>query len=194
MGGLLQSFHSFGMTFWKSLFKGEGNGGRRNWKKEKRPNVQPLLIMLADDHAIMRQEMKKILSEKKDFQVIGEAGDGVEVMYQLALRPVLPHLVILDLTMPHLSGIEVARRIRSDYPEVKVLILTIHREEEYVKQAITIGVHGYLLKEDANAEIFSAIEKILKGEFYLSPLLRKKCCAKPHPPSALSPIWGRGEE
>ena len=130
--------------------------------------------MLADDHAIMRQEMKRILSEKRDFQVIGEAGDGVEVLNQLALRPVLPHLLILDLTMPHLSGIEVARKIRTDYPEVKVLILTIHREEEYVKQAMTIGVHGYLLKEDADAEIFSAVEKILNGEFYLSPLLRKQ--------------------
>jgi DNA-binding NarL/FixJ family response regulator len=130
--------------------------------------------MLADDHAEMREEMKRILAKRKGFQVIAEAADGVEVMNQLALRPTHPQLLILDLTMPRLSGIEVARKIRTDYPEIKVLILTIHREEEYVNQAMTVGVQGYLLKEDADAEIFSAIEKILNGDFYLSPLLRKR--------------------
>ena len=136
--------------------------------------MQPLLIMLADDHAEMRQEMKRILAERKDYQVIGEAEDGLEVLNLLALHPIHPHLLILDVTMPHLSGIEVARKIKTDYPEVKVLILTIHQEEEYLNQAIAVGVQGYLLKEDANAEIFLAIEKILNGEFYLSPLLRKQ--------------------
>ncbi len=136
--------------------------------------MQPLLIMLADDHAEMRQEMKRILAKRKDFQVIGEAGDGLEVLNLLALHPIHPHLLILDVTMPYLSGIEVARKIKTDYPEVKVLILTIHQEEEYLNQALTVGVQGYLLKEDADAEIFFAIEKILNGEFYLSPLLRKQ--------------------
>jgi DNA-binding NarL/FixJ family response regulator len=130
--------------------------------------------MLADDHAEMRQEMKRILAERKDFQVIGEAGDGLEVLNLLALHLIHPHLLILDVTMPHLSGIEVARKIKADYPEVKVLILTIHQEEEYLNQALTVGVQGYLLKKDADEDIFFAIEKILNGEFYLSPLLRKQ--------------------
>ena len=134
--------------------------------------MQPLLIMLADDHAEMRQEMKRILAEREGYQVIEEATDGLEVLNLLALHPIHPHLLILDVTMPHLSGIEVARKIKADYPELKVLILTIHQEEEYLNQAITAGVQGYLLKKDADAEIFFAIEKILSGEFYLSPLLR----------------------
>ncbi len=129
--------------------------------------------MLADDHAGMREEMKRILAERKDFQVIGEAEDGIDVMNQLALRPILPHLLILDLSMPHLSGIEVARKVKTNYPKVKILVLTIHREEEYIDQAIRIGVQGYLLKDDAGVEIFSAIEMVLTGQFYLSPFLRK---------------------
>jgi len=136
--------------------------------------VQPYLIMLADDHAEMRQVMKRILAEREDYQVIEEAGDGLEVLNLLALHPTHPNLLILDVTMPHLSGIEVARKIKADYPEVKVLILTIHQEEEYLNQALTVGVQGYLLKEDADAEIIFAIEKILNGEFYLSPSLRKQ--------------------
>ena len=136
--------------------------------------MQPYLIMLADDHAEMRQEMKRILAGREDYQVIGEAGDGLEVLNLLALHPIHPHLLILDVTMPRLTGIQVARKIKADYPEVKVLILTIHQEEEYLNQALTVGVQGYLLKEDADAEIFFAIEKILNGEFYLSPSLRKQ--------------------
>jgi DNA-binding NarL/FixJ family response regulator len=83
-------------------------------------------------------------------------------------------MAIVDITMPNLGGIEATRRIKMTYPEVKVLILTIHKEQEYLDQAFSAGAEGYLLKEDANTELFSAIETIRQGGIYVSPLLSER--------------------
>ena len=136
--------------------------------------MQPYHIIIVDDHAAFREGLRKVLGEKKDFRIVGEAGDGLELLDLLNLSKLLPHMVILDISMPKLSGIESARRIKMTYPDIKILILTIHKEEEYLQQAISAGAEGYLLKEDANNQLFSAIETIRGGGVYVSPLLSDK--------------------
>ena len=128
-------------------------------------------VVLADDHAIFRNDLKRILVEKSDLEVVGEAGDGIELLEFLNLIESAPQMAIIDISMPNLGGIEATSKIKSTYPGMKVLILSMHREKEYVHGALSAGADGYLLKEDANAELFSAIEKIRRGGVYISALL-----------------------
>ena len=131
----------------------------------------PYCVVLADDHAMFRNDLRKILAERGDLEVVGEAGDGIELLEFLNLIESAPQMAIIDISMPNLGGIEATSKIKSTYPDMKVLILSMHREKEYVRGALSAGADGYLLKEDANAELFSAIEIIRRGGVYISPLL-----------------------
>jgi len=131
--------------------------------------ASPYGIFLVDDHPLVRQGVKTIIAEKSELAVVGELEDGLELLKCLNQR--LPHLVILDISMPHLGGIEATRLIKSSHPEIKVLILTLHNRREYVDQARLAGAEGYLLKDEAIKELLPAIEAIRQGGTYLSPLL-----------------------
>jgi DNA-binding NarL/FixJ family response regulator len=131
--------------------------------------MEPYRIILADDHVLVRQGIRKIIQENPEMEVIGEAGDGLELMN--LLKKSRPHLVILDISMPKLRGLEATKRIKELYPEVKVLILTMHRSKEYLCRALEFGASGYLLKEDADLALFSAIEAVRQGRVFISPLL-----------------------
>ena len=131
----------------------------------------PYRIVLADDHAMLRQDLRKMLAERKGLEVIGEVADGLELLDLLQITKLAPDMVIVDVTMPNLGGIEATRRIKATYPDIKVLILTIHREREYLSRAFSAGANGYLLKEESDTELFSAIEMVRKGGVYVSPLL-----------------------
>jgi DNA-binding NarL/FixJ family response regulator len=122
--------------------------------------------VLADDHIILRQGVKKIIEESGDLKVIGEAGDGLELLD--LLKRSNPDMVILDISMPNLRGIEAAREIKNAYPHIKILILTMHKKRDYVYYALSAGVDGYVLKEDTGSELFSAIETIRSGKTYVS--------------------------
>ncbi len=126
-------------------------------------------IVLADDHALIRQGLRRILEERADLKIVGEAGDGLELIN--LLKGTIPDMVVLDISMPNLRGIEAVREIKSRHSGVKVLILTMHRDKEYLSRAISSGADGYLLKEDADTELFSAVAKIRKGRIYISPSL-----------------------
>jgi DNA-binding NarL/FixJ family response regulator len=128
--------------------------------------MNPYRIVLADDHIILRQGIKKIIEENVDFKVIGEAGNGLELLE--LLKTSTPDMVILDISMPNLGGIEAAREIKMSYPSLKILILTMHKKKEYVCYALSAGVEGYLLKEDTQSELFSAIEMIRSGKIFVS--------------------------
>jgi DNA-binding NarL/FixJ family response regulator len=128
-------------------------------------------VVLADDHAMFRNDLRRTLVEKDDLEVIGEAGDGIELLEFLNLIESAPQMAIIDISMPNLGGIEATSKIKSTYPNMKVLILSAHREKEYVRGALSAGADGYLLKEDSNTELFSTIEKIREGKVYISPLL-----------------------
>jgi DNA-binding NarL/FixJ family response regulator len=131
--------------------------------------MAPYRVMIADDHVMFRQGLKRILQEMTDIEVVGEAGDGLELL--ALLNKIVPDMVILDISMPKLRGIEAIREIRMVHPDVKVLILTMHKDTDFLQQAITAGANGYLLKEDAEQEVFSAIETIRGKKMYISPLL-----------------------
>jgi DNA-binding NarL/FixJ family response regulator len=133
---------------------------------------RPYRIVLADGHAPLREGLKRILKERMDLNVVGEAEDSVELLR--LLKQFIPHLVILDVSMPEGGGFELTRTIKSMYPATKVLILTMHKSYEYLRQALSAGADGYSLKEDATTEITPAVEMIRKGGIFISPLLAKR--------------------
>ena len=143
----------------------------RNPGCEEKRNLNSYRILLADDYEMFRKLLKRTLSKRGDLEVVGEASDGLELLNLLKMSTSTPDMAIVDITMPNLGGIETTLRIKVTYPEVKVLILTMHKEQEYLDQAFSAGAEGYLLKEDANTELFSAIETIRHGGIYVSPLL-----------------------
>lgn len=109
-----------------------------------------------------------MLERRKDLQVVGEAADGLELVELMKKDP--PHLVILDISMPNLNGLEAARHITSNYPGVNVLFLTMHNNPQYQQEAIAAGARGYVLKENIDREIFSAIDSIKNGGFFFPQL------------------------
>ena len=131
--------------------------------------MNPYLIVLADDHMMFRQGVRRILEEIPAFRVTGEVKDGLELLRLLHTAP--PHLVILDISMPNLRGIEATREIKKSHPDMKVLILTMHKDKEYLYHALGAGADGYILKEDADDELVAAIESIRQGNVYISSLL-----------------------
>ena len=126
-------------------------------------------ILLADDHVLFREAMRKAIGNTKGLVVVGGVDDGLELME--FLKHTRPDLIILDLTMPNLSGLEAAREIKKLYPEVKILILSMHKSKGCLKAAFWVGVNGYLLKEDAFQDLMSAIKTIRSGKEYISPRL-----------------------
>lgn len=126
-------------------------------------------VILADDHVLVRHGLKRILEENPNLEIAAEVGDGLELLN--VLQKINPDLIILDVSMPNLRGIEAIPEIRRIRPNAKVLMLTMHKEEDYLYQAISAGANGYLLKEDAEKELFSAIEHIKNGKIYISPSL-----------------------
>ncbi|MEW6659246.1 MAG: response regulator transcription factor [Thermodesulfobacteriota bacterium] len=126
-------------------------------------------IVLADDHAMFRRGVKRIIQENQELEVVGEAADGLELLEIIKRSP--PHMVIADVSMPNLRGLEATREIKMSFPAIKVIILTMHKDKEYLYHALAAGAEGYLLKEDADIELFSAIKTIRQGGTYISRLL-----------------------
>jgi DNA-binding NarL/FixJ family response regulator len=133
----------------------------------------PYRIVLADDHVIFRRGIKGLISQNPDLKVVGEAGDGIELL-NLLQRGLETDMVILDISMPNLRGIEATHEIRIIMPEVKILVLTMHKSKEYLYHCISAGAQGYMLKEDSEVELFSAIETIRKGDMFVSKLLTRE--------------------
>jgi DNA-binding NarL/FixJ family response regulator len=131
--------------------------------------LSPYTIVLADDHMMFRGGIKKVISEIDDLQIIGEASDGLELLY--LLKTTQPHMIILDISMPRLRGLEAAREIKRLYPQVKILLLTMHKKSEFINQGLESGADGFLLKEGAISELVQAIEAIRAGKKFVSPLV-----------------------
>ena len=131
--------------------------------------MAPYRIVLADDHVLVRQGIKRIIQEDVNLAVTGEAGDGLELLD--LLKNGVPDVVILDISMPKLRGLEATKRIKENHPGVKVLILTMHKDKEFFRKAMSNGADGYLLKEDADVALHAAIRTIRTGGTFVSPLL-----------------------
>jgi two-component system response regulator NreC len=128
-------------------------------------------IVLADDHAILREGIRALLEDQHDMAVVGEAADGRKAV-ELA-REQSPDIVVMDIGMPLLNGLEATRQIKRECPQVSVLVLTMHDNEEYVSQILAAGASGYVLKRAASSELVTAIRAVAAGQSYLSPAVTK---------------------
>ena len=150
--------------------------------------TQRIRILIADDHAIVREGVRRILSAEPDMEVVGEAGDGLAVL-PLALE-LRPDVVVLDISMPGISGLELVPEIRRALPETQVAVLSMHQKELFVQQALDAGALGYVLKTSAGGDLLCAIRAVHQGQYFLSSkvqaevigsYLRKPSAAKPVP-------------
>jgi two-component system response regulator NreC len=128
-------------------------------------------ILLADDHAVLRAGLRLLLDAQPDMKVVGEAGDGSEALTLSA--DLHPDLILLDLTMPGLNGIDALPVLRKATPEAKILVLTMHDDESYLRQALRSGAAGYVLKKAVDSELLSAVRAVMRGEVYVHPSLTK---------------------
>ena len=124
-------------------------------------------VLIADDHAIVRDGVRALLALAEDVEVVGEAADGAEAIE--ACRRLRPDLVLMDIAMPGLGGLEATLQIRKEQPEVKVLVLTQYEDREYVRRFLKLGVSGYVLKKAAGAELVAAVRAAAKGGLVLDP-------------------------
>ena len=131
--------------------------------------MKRIQVLLADDHALVRAGIRALLERNSQVEVVGEAGDGLEALELIS--KLAPDVVLLDLTMPGLSGFEVLKETRERFPDVNTIVLSVHDSEEYAFHAFESGAAGYLPKSAASAELVVAIEQVLSGEKYLSPTI-----------------------
>src|SRR5215467_8458676 len=129
--------------------------------------MKRIRILLADDHAVVRQGFKMILEAQPDMEIVGEAGNGREAV-ELAGQ-LRPDVVVMDVAMPELNGIEAARRLVDTMPHAKVLALSMHKDSVYVREILRAGARGYLLKDSVAADLVAAVRSIAMGESWLSP-------------------------
>lgn len=145
---------------------------------------EPLKLVLADDHALVRAGIRTLLEKIPGVQIVAESGDGRETIALVAAQN--PDVVVMDISMPGMNGLEATARIIKDRPHTKVLILSMHTAENYVLQALRAGATGYLLKDAATEELQLALVAVRRGETYLSPTISKEVLAH-HRKQAASP-------
>lgn len=131
-----------------------------------------ITILLAEDHHIVRQGLKSMLSAEKGFRLLGEAGDGLTAMGLVAKHT--PDVLVLDLMIPRLHGLEVVRRVRKEHPSTRILVLSMNSEDPYVVEALRSGATGYVLKDCATSNLPEAIRAVAAGKRYLSPALAER--------------------
>lgn len=134
--------------------------------------MKEIEIVIADDHPLLRQGLCRLLELEDGISVVGQANDGVEALR--LVKELLPDLVLLDINMPDLNGLDVARNLRNDFPDIKLLVFTIHDERIYVNEMIRLGVHGYLLKDAKPRKVVETITKIMDGETVYSTDLMER--------------------
>ena len=134
--------------------------------------MTPVRVLLADDHALVRAGIRALLEGLEGVTVVAEAGNGIEVL-ELA-RKHRPDVVLLDISMPGLGGLEASAQLKQELPEVRVVMLSMHANEEYVLQALRAGAVGYMLKDSATAQLELALQAVMQGETYLSPPISKQ--------------------
>ena len=138
--------------------------------------IKPIRVILADDHTLVRAGIRALLEKLPGVQVVGEAGDGREVLDLVKLHQ--PDVVLMDITMPGLNGLDAAARMAKEFPDVRVIILSMHNNEEYYWRALKAGAAGYLLKKAATTELATALQRVIQGEIYLSQEISKRLVKK----------------
>jgi DNA-binding NarL/FixJ family response regulator len=131
-----------------------------------------LRIVLAEDHTILREGLRALLSADPNFEIVGEARDGRDAVR--CVEKLVPDLMLMDLSMPRMSGMDAIREIKKRYPEIKVIALTVHKTEEYLLTTLKAGADGYVLKDSTFKELAMAINNVMEGKPYLSPGVSEK--------------------
>ena len=149
--------------------------------------MEPYRVLLAEDHRLFREFLKKNLEEVAGIEVVGEVGNGLQLLE--SIKDLQPHMVILDIEMPVLSGIEAARVIKKGYPKIKILLLTMYKDQEHLNLALKAKVDGYLLKENMFNDLVNAIKMIRNDKLYISDILSKNIVD-----FIMHKTWDRGDD
>lgn len=134
--------------------------------------MEEIRVLIADDHAVVREGLRKLLEEQPDMIVVGEASDGMQTVKKV--KAVTPHVALIDIAMPELSGLEAVGLIKESVPETQVVLLSLHNKDAYVHQALSSGALGYVLKASPTTDVLEAIRSVHKGEYYLSSKINSK--------------------
>lgn len=141
-------------------------------------------VLVADDHGIVREGLRRLLESEQDLKVVGEARDGREVLEEVEKHS--PEVVVLDITMPRLGGLETLERLRSKHPAVKVILLSVHGDPPFIQSAIALGADGYILKNGRASEIVTAVRDVMKGGSYFSPAVAREIVDQLRSPKSAS--------
>ena len=137
--------------------------------------MKPIRLILADDHKIVREGLRLLIESQTEMQVVGEANNGLEVLE--LVRTLHPEVIVMDLSMPDLSGLQTTTRLRIEWPEVRVVVLTVHEDESYLRQLCAAGAAGYVLKRSAGTELIDAIRAVAGGGLYFDRALAARALA-----------------
>ena len=139
---------------------------------ERNSQDHKIRVCVVDDHAILRQGIEALISREENIEMVGEAANGHEAIG--LVQEMKPDILILDIAMPKLNGIEVSKRIKKKFPKTKIIILSMYDNQEYIYELFSCGVSSYLMKETVASDLISAIRTVYKGDIYLSPSVSKK--------------------
>ncbi len=131
----------------------------------------PIRILLADDHAVLRAGLRLLINAQPDMEAVGEAQDGLETLSQA--EAIRPDVILLDLSMPRAGGLAILRELRARAPQSRILVLTMHADEEYLREALRLGAAGYVVKSAADQELLSAIRAVTRGQIYIHPTMTR---------------------
>lgn len=132
-------------------------------------NMKKIKVAIVDDHALIREGIKKLLELEESFEIVALAGDGYEALE--VVKATRPDVILLDINMPNMNGIDCLKQIKLQFPDIKVIMLTIHEDAEYLIETINIGAEGYVLKDADVSSLIKAIQKVVQGEVYIHPTL-----------------------
>lgn len=147
--------------------------------------TNPIRILIADDHAIVREGLRSLLATEPGLELVGEASDGLQAVGKV--RDLRPDVILIDMLMPRMDGLEAIVEIRKDWPEAKIIVLTSFSDDENVFSAIRNGALGYMLKESSPQDLLQAIHRVARGEGFLSPTIASKVMREMNQPSRLPP-------